>query len=170
MKVSSIIFQTARLSLREFTISDAPFILQLVNSAGWLKYIGDRNIKTIEQAEAYLANGPIKSYSENGFGLWLAELESMPIGMCGILKRETLEHPDIGFAFMPEFSGNGYACEAAAATLAFAQKYLKIHKLNAITVPANARSIKILEKIGMKKTGELQLNDETLLLYSNECF
>src|SRR6201986_3267525 len=117
------ILETERLRVREFTLNDAAFIIELVNSPGWLKYIGDRNIKTDDKAKEYLQNGPLKSYAENGFGLSMVELKSdgTPVGMCGIIKRVALEHADIGFAFLPQYMGKGYAYEIASATLLFAK-------------------------------------------------
>ena len=119
------ILETERLLLREFSTEDASFIIELLNSPGWIKYIGDRNVKTPEQASEYLLNGPIKSYAVNGYGLWLVEKkdDQAKIGMCGIIRRETLKDPDIGFAFLPEFSGKGYAYEIAKACLDHAKKY-----------------------------------------------
>src|SRR6478736_8102385 len=113
------ILETERLQLRQFEIDDAEFIVELVNTPGWLKFIGDRNIKTTEDAIRYLQNGPMKSYQENGFGLSLVEEKGnrKSIGMCGILKRDSLENPDIGFALLPEFVGKGYAFEIALATV-----------------------------------------------------
>ena len=102
------ILRTERLQLRRFCFDDSEFIISLLNSEGWLKYIGDRNVKTKEQAENYLKNGPLKSYEQNGFGLSMVETRNgKPIGMCGLIKRNYLEHPDIGFAFLPEFSSMG---------------------------------------------------------------
>ncbi len=167
--ITKYILETERLRLRELTLTDAPFIVELVNSPGWLKYIGDRNIKTIDQAKTYLTNGPIKSYHDNGFGLWLVETKdtNTPLGMCGILKRETLDHPDLGFAFLAEFIGKGYGFEAATATLEFAKEKLTLPTLNAITVPYNQNSIKLLEKVGMKFSKRISFanNPEELLLY-----
>ena len=163
------ILETDRLRLRELTLSDTLFIVALVNSPGWLKFIGDRNIKTIDQAKTYLENGPIKSYHDNGFGLWLAETKdtNTPIGMCGVLKRETLDHPDLGFAFLPEFIGKGYGFEAATASVVFAKDVLNLQTLCAITVPHNQNSIKLLEKVGMKFSKRICFpgNSEELLLY-----
>lgn len=165
------ILQTERLNLREFTNDDAAFILELVNSPGWLQFIGDRNVRTTEQAIAYLENGPIKSYRENGFGLGMVETKNnkLPIGMCGIIKRNTLENPDIGFAFLPQFMGKGYAFEIAHATLAYATRQLKLPTIYAITVPYNIRSIGLLEKIGLKFIKKINApkDNEELLLYSN---
>jgi len=161
------IFETERLILREFTEDDFAFIISLVNSDGWLRYIGDRNIHTEAQAKEYLRNGPIKSYKENGYGLSMVVLKAgnIPIGMCGIINRATLEHPDIGFAFLPGFSNKGYGFEIAAKTLKHALEELQIPKVVAITVPENTASIKLLEKIGMSFQEKLSLNDEELLLF-----
>src|SRR5690348_11717563 len=97
------ILETERLVLREFDLDDTPFIIELLNSPGWLKYIGDRHVKTDDDAKRYLQNGPMKSYADNGFGLCMVMLtDGTPVGMCGIINRADLEHPDIGFAFLPE--------------------------------------------------------------------
>ncbi len=161
--------ETDRLQLRELTPADAPFIVELVNTPGWIKYIGERNIKTIEQAIQYLDTGPIKSYRENGFGLWLVEWKEnkKPIGMCGFLKRDYLDHPDIGFAFLPDYYGKGFAHEAAQACLSYAQNQLKLKIICAITLPGNRNSIKLLEKIGLKYVQPflMPVNKEELLLY-----
>jgi RimJ/RimL family protein N-acetyltransferase len=143
--------ETDRLRIRPFTTGDAEFIIALLNSPGWLEFIGDRKIKTIEQANTYLTDGPMKSYQEHGFGLSMVELKttSLPIGMCGILKRPGLDHPDIGFAFLPEFNGQGYAFEAATATMLHATDGLRLPCVYAITDLGNHRSIKLIEKIGM---------------------
>lgn len=165
-----VVLETERLILRQFTIDDTKFILELVNSQGWIANIGDRNIKTNEQAKAYLQKGPLKSYADNGFGLWLVELKTdkAPIGICGIIKRENLENPDIGFAFLPEFTGKGFAYEIANATLAFAINILKLPVILGITIPTNKASIKLLEKIGLKfnKTFNLPNDPKALLLFS----
>src|SRR5688572_2577541 len=109
------IAETQRLTIREFTGSDAAFIVALLNSAGWLRYIGDRQVRNEKDALNYLENGPLKSYKTHKFGLWKVELKTtgQPVGMCGFLKRDSLSFPDIGFAFLPEFSGYGYAYESA---------------------------------------------------------
>ena len=166
------ILETERLSLREFNTTDATFIIQLLNSKGWLKFIGDRHIKTIEQAENYLTNGPMKSYSVNGFGLSMVELKNThtPIGMCGLIKRDNLPDIDIGFAFLEEFMGNGYAFEIAQATINFAKESLKKETILAITLPTNVRSINLLKKIGMKfeKNFSFEGSTEELMLFRNK--
>jgi RimJ/RimL family protein N-acetyltransferase len=170
MEPSKQILETKRLRLREFTLEDTAFILDLLNSPGWLRYIGDRGVKTEEQAKNYLLNGPIKSYTKNGYGLSMVERkdDNKPIGMCGIIKRDTLENPDIGFAFLPEFSGKGYAFEIAEATLKHAKENLNILKVSAITMVDNSRSIKLLKKLGLRYAGPFIFPDtgEELLLYS----
>jgi RimJ/RimL family protein N-acetyltransferase len=164
------ILETERLFLREFTLDDTAFIIELLNSPGWIKYIGDRNIKTEQQALAYLHNGPLKSYQQNGFGLSMVEKKEghVPIGMCGIIKRETLNNPDIGFAFLPEYYGQGYALEIASATLNYAKQTLGLPVISAITLPGNSRSVRLLEKIGLQfsKTIVFPGSEEELLLYN----
>jgi [ribosomal protein S5]-alanine N-acetyltransferase len=110
---------TERLLIRKLTFDDSSFIVKLLNSPGWLRYIGDRGVKTEEDAKVYLQNGPLLSYEENGFGLYLVGLleTGEPIGMCGILKRDSLVHPDLGYSLLPEFTGKGYAYEAANAVV-----------------------------------------------------
>ncbi len=167
-----VILETERLRLREFALNDTLFIIELLNSPGWLKFIGDRNVRTQEEAQSYLQEGPLTSYRENGFGLWMVERKSdtLAIGMCGILRRKALEHPDIGFAFLPAFHGNGYAFEAASATLRLASETLNIPALSAITLADNVKSICLLEKNGFKfiKPFCLPERDEVLQLYSRD--
>jgi RimJ/RimL family protein N-acetyltransferase len=166
------ILLTERLIIRKLNLEDRTFIVKLLNSPGWLRYIGDRGVKTEEDAKVYLQNGPLLNYEENGFGLYLVGLLETggPIGMCGILKRDSLEHPDLGFAFLPEFMGKGYAYEASDAVIQYAGEQLGIKTLLAITLPENASSIKLLEKVGMKYNGEVKSPDgkDALNLYKLE--
>jgi RimJ/RimL family protein N-acetyltransferase len=140
------------LHLRQLTESDASFMLSLLNSPGWLEHIGDRGVKTLEAAKAYILNGPAKSFAENGFGTYLVELISggEAIGICGLIKRPGLDDVDIGFAFLPEYEGKGYAFEAAQAVLAEAVSDLGLKRVVAITTVANSRSIRLLEKLGFR--------------------
>jgi RimJ/RimL family protein N-acetyltransferase len=165
----TFVLETERLRLRHFTLHDTKFIIELLNSPGWIEFIGDRNVKTEEQAIQYLQNGPMKSYHENGYGLSLVETkDGQPIGMCGIIRRANLEYPDIGFAFLKEFTTKGYAFEIASATLNYATGTLKLSKILAITVPHNISSIKLLEKIGMKFVKRFtNENGEELFLFEN---
>ena len=163
------ILETERLRLREFTLDDTAFILELLNSPGWLRFIGDRNVRTEQDAIHYLEKGPLKSYQDYGYGLSLVVTkdDNCPVGMCGIINRAYLKHPDIGFAFLPDFTGLGYASEIAAATLAHAKEALNLENVSAITLPENTSSIKLLEKIGLTFTDTITLPDSTeeLLLY-----
>ncbi|AEE47966.1 GNAT family N-acetyltransferase [Haliscomenobacter hydrossis] len=146
------ILQTDRLILRTLTLDDATFIVELVNSPGWIKYIGYRNINTLEDARNYLNNGPLKSYVVYGFGLWAIVLkdEGIPIGMCGLIKRDGLEDADLGYAVLPAYEGQGYITEATRSALHYIFDTLKIKKVLAITNVDNAGSIRVLEKIGFQ--------------------
>jgi [ribosomal protein S5]-alanine N-acetyltransferase len=161
------ILETEHLNLVEFTPDDALFIIELLNSEGWLKYIGERNVKTEEDAIRYLENGPIKSYAVNGFGLYRVTLKEgqLSIGMCGIIKRTDLEHPDIGFALLPQFTGKGYALEIAKATVEYARETLKLKELLGITTTDNNRSIQLLEKIGLTYEKNVVMNGEELMMH-----
>ncbi|MFN8248701.1 MAG: GNAT family N-acetyltransferase [Ferruginibacter sp.] len=165
-----LILETERLTLREFKASDAAFIVVLLNTPTWIRFIGDRGIRNVYDASLYLQNGPIKSYQVNGFGLWLVSLKekNRPIGMCGIIRREELDHPDIGFALLPEFAGQGYGFEIASATMSYAKHYLQLDKIVGITTPDNEYSIKLLQKLGLKfeKHIKLPAQEETLMLFS----
>jgi ribosomal-protein-alanine N-acetyltransferase len=160
------ILQTNRLIIRQLTLEDAPFILQLLNTPGWLKYIGDRNVRSLEQAENYIQNGPLISYAQHGFGLWLVTLKetSIPIGMSGLLKRDTLDFPDIGFAFLPDFGKFGYARESADAIINFARSELKINELLAVTQPNNEASIGLLIKLGFQYKQPFSFPDDMNVL------
>ena len=162
--------QTSRLTVTFFTLSDWPFIIELLNTPGWLQFIGDRNVRNEQQAQAYLTSGPIQSYREFGFGLMKVSLTEtgQPIGMCGLLKRETLEQPDIGFAFLPDFAGHGYAFEAASAIIMHAQKSLHAEEIYAIVQSDNKRSISLLEKLHFefKEHFSFPNKPEVLLLYA----
>lgn len=144
--------QTERLQIERLSLRDAAFILALTNTAGWLQYIGDRGVRDLSTAEAYITNGPLASYDQFGHGLYLVSRkeDGVPMGICGLLQRTHFEHPDIGFAFLPEYTGHGYAQEAAAAILTFEQQSLSLSCVCAITLPENARSIRLLEKLGME--------------------
>lgn len=146
------ILETDRLILRWLTMSDAPFILSLLNQPSFLRFIGDRGVRSLGDAEQYILQGPIKSYQQLGFGLYLTELRdgNTPIGICGLIKREMLHDVDIGFAFLPQFWSQGYAFEAASAVMIYGTNVLKLRRIVAIVSPDNDRSIRVLEKIGLK--------------------
>ncbi|HYG01454.1 MAG TPA: GNAT family N-acetyltransferase [Chryseosolibacter sp.] len=161
--------RTNRLTIRELELTDARFILELVNTPGWLQYIGDRNIHSIKDAERYLTDGPLASYEKNGFGLCLVERSDdyRSLGICGFLKRSYLQHPDLGFAFLPAYVGQGYASEAANTYLVNTKKTLRLKTVLAITTPHNQRSIALLKKLGFLFEGLMKdpSNGDNLSLF-----
>ncbi|HEX6728699.1 MAG TPA: GNAT family N-acetyltransferase [Pyrinomonadaceae bacterium] len=158
-----MIVTSDRLILRHFKLEDAAFILSLLNDPAFLHFIGDKGVRTIEDARNYLTNGPIASYQRHGFGLYLVELKDTmtPIGMCGLLKREALEHVDLGFAFMPDYRRQGYGFEAATAVLSHTKDVHDFDRILAITNPDNHSSIKLLEKLGFKFERMIRLPGDT---------
>ena len=143
--------ETDRLIIDHLDLSDAPFILRLVNTPGWIEHIGDRNIHELQAAERYIQEGPLSSYARHGFGLWAMRLKSenkRSIGICGLLQREYLDYPDLGFAILPEYEGRGLTLEASRSVLDFANNQLKRSSIMAITSPENKPSIALLQKLG----------------------
>jgi len=155
------IIETERLILRELEAADAAFILELLNDPAWLRYIGDKGVRTLDDARDYIRNGPADMYARYGFGLYRVETkdDGTPVGICGLLKRDTLPDVDIGFAFLPAFRAQGYARESVVATLVHARNVLKIERVIAITSIDNDDSGKLLEKVGMHFERMLQLSD-----------
>jgi RimJ/RimL family protein N-acetyltransferase len=149
---SRVILSTERLVIREMAEDDdAPFILELLNDPSFIRNIGDRHVRTLDGARAYIRNGPAASYERFGFGLWLVELkDGAPIGMCGLLKRDVLEDVDIGFAYLPAYQAKGYGLEGACAVLDYARAVLQRPRVVAIVNEDNAASARLLEKLGMK--------------------
>ena len=143
---------TERLLLRKLTATDAEFILRLLNEPSFLQFIGDKGVRNLEDARQYILNGPIASYRKHGFGLYLVALQTdnTAIGMCGLLKRDSLPDVDIGFAFVPEFWNKGYALEAAVAVMIYGKDVLKLPRIVAITNKDNHASAKLLNKIGLR--------------------
>jgi len=161
------ILETERLILREFTLEDAAFILELLNTPTWLQFIGDRNVHSIEDAKNYLLAGSIKSYAENGFGFYAvdekigsSDCKNQTIGMCGLIKRDTLPDIDIGFAFLPNLISKGFGYEIASATLDYALNILKINRIIAIVNPENEKSIGLIKKIGMQFEEMIKFGDD----------
>lgn len=144
------VFSTGRLVVRRLAETDAGFICGLLNEPSWLRFIGDKGVRTPEDARRYIANGPQKMYREHGFGLWLVALRAgaIPIGICGLIRRSGLDDVDLGFAYRGEFWGRGYAREAALATLAHAKDVVGLKRIVALTALDNARSVRLLEKLG----------------------
>jgi RimJ/RimL family protein N-acetyltransferase len=146
------VLETERLVLRRLGEDDAPFMLALLNEPSFWQNIGDRGVRTIEQARQYIAEGPVASYEKHGFGLYLVELkpDGTPIGMCGLVRRDYLDAPDVGFAFRPQYWSFGYACESASAVVEHAREELGLGRIVAITSPDNTGSINVLKKIGLQ--------------------
>lgn len=163
------VFETERLNVRWLEVRDSEFILQLLNEPGWLQYIGDKGIRSLEDAENYISSGPRSMYERLGFGLFVAELKEThtPVGLCGLIKRDGLEDVDLGFAFLAAYQSRGYAYEAAKSTLKYAGK-LGIKRIVAITTKDNRASYKLLEKLSMVLEGYVTLPHDTeeLKLYS----
>lgn len=159
--------ETPRLVLRRFAPADAAFVVRLVNDPDWVRNIGDRGVRTEEDAAGYLARGPIALYERLGFGLYLVALRETgePIGMCGLVKRAGLDDVDLGFAFLPAWRGKGYAAEASRAVLAEAHERFGIARVLAIVSPANLPSCRVLETLGFRCEGAVRLDpaaDEVL--------
>jgi RimJ/RimL family protein N-acetyltransferase len=157
-----IVVETDRLSLRRLTVDDAAFILELLNEPSFLEFIGDRGVRTLDDARRYILTGPVRSYERFGFGLYLTTLREsgVPIGICGLLKRDTLEDVDVGFALVPRFWSRGYALEAASAVMAYGRDVLGIHCIVAITSPANHTSIRVLQRLGLRFARMIRLPGE----------
>ncbi|QEL55591.1 GNAT family N-acetyltransferase [Chromobacterium paludis] len=151
--------ETLRLRLRPLDERDAPFILELLNEPAFLANIGDKDVRDLAGARNYIEKGPQASYQQYGHGLLLVELSgnAEPVGICGLVKRDSLPHPDIGYAFLQRHWGRGYACEAGAACLAHASAVLKIAQVVGITAPHNLGSIRVLEKLGLRYDRTLEL-------------
>lgn len=148
------LIQTERTLIRKLTFDDCEFVFQLQQSPGWKKYIGDRGVHSVHDAHQYLKEGPMRSYAHHGYGLFLVQLKSgQKIGISGLIKREYLDCPDIGFALLPEYEGKGFAIESASAVLHYSLKHLGIDRIQAIVMEENNKSIKLLEKLGMKDLG-----------------
>jgi RimJ/RimL family protein N-acetyltransferase len=157
-----IVLETDRLVLRRLTLNDAPFILELLNEPSFLRFIGDRGVRDLQTARQYLLKGPIASYEKFGFGLYLVFLKESgdPIGICGLLKRDTLPDADVGFAFLPAHWRKGYAAESASAILTHGRRAFGLKRIVAITSPDNLASIGVLEKIGLKFERLTRLGDD----------
>ena len=153
------VFATPRLLLRHFTTEDAAFIYELVNTPAWKQYIGDLGIDSVDAARGYIETTLLGLYRRHGFGFYAMERASDGefVGMCGLIKREALDDVDLGFALLEQFAGQGLAHEAAAATLAYARDTLGLARVGAITHPDNARSARLLERLGMRYERLVQL-------------
>ncbi|WP_280152344.1 GNAT family N-acetyltransferase [Piscinibacter sp. XHJ-5] len=164
------VLETERLVLRHIEADDAAFILELLNEPGWLRFIGDRGVRTLQGARDYIRNGPAAMIERHGFGLFLVELKAdgTPLGMCGLIKRDGLSDVDIGFAFLERHGRKGYALESASAVMDHARAVLGLSRVVAITSVDNHASIRLLEKIGLRFVRMVTLpgNDEEIRLFA----
>lgn len=165
-----LVVETERLHIGEAEIGDSKFFLELLNSQNWLEFIGDRGVKTDKQAKTYIQSSLISSYKNNGYGLYKLCLKKslQPIGICGFIKRDYLEHPDIGFAILPQFEGKGFVFEACTSLLIYGKEALNLNPILAITTSKNIRSQTLLAKIGLHSCGNIKPNreKEEFLLFS----
>lgn len=168
-----MIAETKRLIISKVTLQDAPFFVELMNTPNWLKYIGDRNIKSVKDAEENLKKGILKSYKDSGFGFYKVLLKSeknKPIGITGLVKREQLDDVDIGFGFLPEYEGKGFGFESSVEIMKLAKSKFNLKRVVAITNPDNQNSIKLLEKLGLTFEKKVNPYDEEkkLLLFAKK--
>jgi RimJ/RimL family protein N-acetyltransferase len=157
------VLETERLILRRLTVEDSEFILELLNDPSWLRFIGDKGVKTLDDARDYILKSLVTMYERLGFGLYLTELKGngAPIGICGLIKRDSLEDVDIGFAFLPKFRGEGYAYESALAVMAYGKRTFGLNRMVAITSPDNYGSARLLEKLGFNFERMVKLSDDS---------
>jgi ribosomal-protein-alanine N-acetyltransferase len=166
------ILETQRLTLRKITVDDAVFMLDLLNQPSFIQFIGDRGVRTLDDARKLIEERYLTAYERLGFGIYLTLLRdtSIPIGICGLVKRDGLDDVDIGYAFLPRYWSKGYASEAALAVLAYARGTLGMKRIFGITTPDNTSSIRVLEKIGLKFERMIRLPGENadLNLFTTE--
>jgi [ribosomal protein S5]-alanine N-acetyltransferase len=163
-----VICETERLSLRQLELSDAPFILEQLNEPSFIEFIADRGVRTIADAEQYLCNGPLAMYAAHSVGLLLVEDRQthQPLGLCGLLHRETFEHRDLGYSFVPRAWGRGYAVEAGQAVLTWARLERGLKTVIAITSLVNPKSIRVLEKLGFTFERLVPFGNEQVRLFT----
>lgn len=157
------VLETSRMTLRWFEESDAAFVLGLLNDPAWLANIGERNVRTLDDARLWIAQKLVASYRQSGYGLWAMQRrgDDVLLGMCGLLKRDVLPSLDVGYALMPAFRGQGYAREAVLACLAHARDVLGCRRVFALVAPHNQPSIRLLESVGMTKQKARYFEDAT---------
>lgn len=146
-----MILETERLRIRHLTEQDATFALKLYTTDPFLRFVGDKSLKTVDDARQYLLDGPISMYQSHGIGLSLVEIKECgtPVGICGLIKRDTLDDIDIGYGFLPEYFNQGYGYESAKAMMDFGRNELKINKIVAITTSDNDSSIRLIKRLGL---------------------
>jgi RimJ/RimL family protein N-acetyltransferase len=164
--------ETPRLSLRRFVLEDAPFVVTLLNQSSFIRNIGDRGVRDVDDARRYLREGPMTMYAQHGFGLWHVSrrADGTCVGMCGLLRRDILPDVDVGYAFLPEHWGQGYAFEAASATVELGARRFGLRRIIGVVSDHNTASIRVLEKIGMRfeRMHAMHPGEPEVRLYSRE--
>jgi RimJ/RimL family protein N-acetyltransferase len=160
MPVTDVVLETERLQLRRLTLDDAAFLIEVFNDPAFKRFVGDRNIHTVDQARAFIEKGPFESYRRFGFGHYIVRLNGSgrPIGICGYVKRDALQDVDIGFSLLPPFRSQGYAFEAASAMMAYGRDTLGFRRIVAIASPDNDASIRLLGRLGLTFEGRVKLS------------
>ena len=158
-----IVVESDRLHLRHFELDDAAFLLDLLNQPSFLQFIGDKGVRSLDDARHYILTGPVACYERFGFGMYLALLKEnqTPIGICGLLRRDCLDDVDVGFAFLPQFWSKGYALESASAVMAYGRNALGIGRIVAVVSSDNHGSIRVLEKLGLRFESMVRLFDDS---------
>jgi ribosomal-protein-alanine N-acetyltransferase len=164
------VLETQRLELHEITADDAQFVLRLVNEPSFLRYIGDRGVRTLDDARRYIADGPVAGYASHGHGLLrvVRKADGAELGMCGVLKRDALPEPDLGFSFFPQHWSQGYALESARAVMRDARERLRLGRILAITSQDNEPSMRLLGKLGFRFERMIAMGAEELRLFVSE--
>jgi len=164
------LIDTPRLRLSELCEDDAAFVLELLNTEGFLRHIGDKGVRDLDDARRYLREGPCASYAEHGFGLWKVtrKADGVAVGMSGLVRRDSLPRPDLGYAFLPAHGGQGLATEAGAAVLAHAFGTLRLPQVLAIVSPGNEASVRVLQKLGLREWGLRELDGQALRVFTVE--
>ncbi|WP_295801465.1 GNAT family N-acetyltransferase [uncultured Microbulbifer sp.] len=153
--------KTARLAISELTREDGELMLAILNDPDFIHNVADRGVRTVQEAQDYIEKGPVASYRRHNFGMYKVALkDGTAVGLCGLVKRDFLDDVDIGYAFLPQYRGRGYALEAAQAVMDFARNGLGLKRIVAIVSPANPRSIALLEKLGMRSEGCVTVPDD----------
>lgn len=168
-KIAMIVCETERLIIQHFELSDAEYVLKQLNEESFIRFIADKQVRNIVDAQKYLRYGPMTSYQKYGFGLNIVLLKQsgVQIGMCGLVKRDELEHPDLGYAFLPDYWGKGYAIEASEAVLSDAALTHGLQVILGVTLPDNQASNYLLTRIGFTQNGSIELygSDNNLYKY-----
>ena len=164
------VIETGRLILRKGTNDDAPFFLDLLNQPSFIEFLGDRGVRTLDDARAYIQSKLVDSYNKFGFGLYMVLLkeDQTSIGICGLIKRDGLDDVDVGFAFLPQYASQGYGFESASAVMEYGRKTFGLKKIVGIVSSGNVKSIDLLEKLGLKfeKMIKLPNDKEELKLFT----